>query len=52
MRFITAITSVAIVLDSCSSFAPSAVRLTNTKVSTSLRMADGSDEPIMNKYSR
>ena len=52
MRFITAITSVAIVLDSCSAFAPSAVRLTKTKVSTSLRMADGSDEPIMNKYSR
>lgn len=51
MRFITAITSVAIVVDSCSAFAPSAVRLMKTKVSTSLRMADGSDEPVLNKYS-
>lgn len=51
MRFIAAIASMAIAMESCRGFAPSAARAGRR---TSLRMADdGAEEgPIMNRYSR
>lgn len=56
MRFIIAAVaaSAAIVIDSCSAFAPSArLVVASKKISSSLRMADGDDdEGVMNKYSR
>ena len=53
MRFITAIALVEIAIDSCSAFTPSVTtRLAASSKGTSLRMADGDDDGVMNKYSR